>query len=719
MNVMESSFLENKALPRTGAIALAHYGGGILHDVDNRLEEVFEVIISNSQFYRNTAQIAGGGIYLSGGMMTITGSTFSENNGGGNGGGVYNILGTLTVEESTFSQNEASSHGGGIENVGTLSIFDSTFAENITGIQGGAIYNNQIGTASIFNSTISGNHSSSQGGGIYSISESPLTVLNSTITGNSAANQGGGIYSNNVTPTITNSIVAGNTANESPQIYGSFTNNTSIVQDSIEGLLDPILRDNAGPTQTHALLLGSAAIDAGDNTAAIDAGLNNDQRGDGFNRILEHTIDIGAIEFQGPFTRIHLHVVSSETSTESNGETNSLPNNLTWIDEWSGYWLEIWVSTSTTDLGILSAALNLSYNTAITTATSIEYGAAFTLNQTGTINDLTGTIEDLSAATTLTDVGDDRSVLFARIKFESTVDDAVDLDLAGQSLNPQSPGFEINHPEILLTGSVASEEVYGLSPSTQIWANPYDLNDDDVINFRDLILFASAYRSIPSESSSDYSWFADYNQSDRVGFRDLILFASNYSKSKANQSTITYAHQFPDAWNQLLTVETQHQPQTIARPVLQSTADTVLNSVVAQVSPQLSPSENKTLENIDIQVVDLAGDTLGRAVPGTIYIDVNAAGHGWFVDATPDDHNEFTFSSELTLIALPGSEAADGLDLWTVILHELGHLLGHEHEGTGVMQETLDPGVRNLSDWEEDTDSFFIELTDDSYLIEF
>ncbi len=77
--------------------------------------------------------------------------------------------------------------------------------------------------------------------------------------------------------------------------------------------------------------------------------------------------------------------------------------------------------------------------------------------------------------------------------------------------------------------------------------------------------------------------------------------------------------------------------------------------------------------------VDLEGDALGRAVPGTIYIDVNAAGYGWFIDVTPHEHNEFVTSSALSLIALPNSKADGRIDLWTVILHELGHLMGHNH----------------------------------------
>ena len=34
------------------------------------------------------------------------------------------------------------------------------------------------------------------------------------------------------------------------------------------------------------------------------------------------------------------------------------------------------------------------------------------------------------------------------------------------------------------------------------------------------------------------------------------------------------------------------------------------------------------------------------------------------------------------------------MDLLTVLMHETGHLLGRDHEATGVMQETLTAGTR-------------------------
>jgi hypothetical protein len=62
----------------------------------------------------------------------------------------------------------------------------------------------------------------------------------------------------------------------------------------VDPLLGP-LQNNGGLTETMALLPGSPAIDAGDNTDAPEW----DQRGPGYPRIVNGIIDIGAFEYQG------------------------------------------------------------------------------------------------------------------------------------------------------------------------------------------------------------------------------------------------------------------------------------------------------------------------------------------------------------------------------------------------------------------------------------
>ncbi|WP_417389767.1 Calx-beta domain-containing protein [Gimesia sp.] len=415
---------------------------------------------------------------------------------------------------------------------------------------------------------------------------------------------------------------------------------------------------------------------------------------------------------------INLRVVGSPSNTSGNDELVTLPTGRDWVGEWSTYWVEFWIDAQNpANQGILSTGLDFSYQTQYTSATEIEYGAAFTQNRSGLIDDATGTIENLYAETDASHLGASSYLLFARIKFEPLSEDQVLLDLNGKSIGPYDLGFEISSPQVILEETIPLDTVAGAYAGTEIWANPYDLNDDDQINYRDLILFVGVYNVRPSESDSDYAWFADLDKNDRVNYRDLISFVSNYGKSKLNQDVISYPANFPEAANDLLTVDTQYIAQPGAQPLQQTTVESMLHSAVEQVNPQLSAADSQKLETINIQVTDLKGDSLGRAAGNTIYIDSDAAGYGWFIDTTPATSEEFTESVDLTLIALPESSAAGRVDLLTVILHELGHLLGYDHEESGLMQESLVPGVRKLPAWENDADQFFTDLTDDLSII--
>jgi hypothetical protein len=75
-------------------------------------------------------------------------------------------------------------------------------------------------------------------------------------------------------------------------------------------------------------------------------------------------------------------------------------------------------------------------------------------------------------------------------------------------------------------------------------------------------------------------------------------------------------------------------------------------------------------ENVQVVIADLPGDLLGLASSSThtIWLDADAAGYGWFVDATPEDDREFGGE--------PDAAGADRMDALSVIFHELGHLQG-------------------------------------------
>jgi len=83
---------------------------------------------------------------------------------------------------------------------------------------------------------------------------------------------------------------------------------------------------------------------------------------------------------------------------------------------------------------------------------------------------------------------------------------------------------------------------------------------------------------------------------------------------------------------------------------------------------------------------------------GRIYIDVNGAGAGWFVDETALEDEEFGLE-RVHLAAAESSLASGRIDLLTVLARELTHLAGKvDHDVDGVMAPTLGEGIRRTLD---------------------
>ncbi|QSA97859.1 OmpA family protein [Methylococcus sp. EFPC2] len=107
------------------------------------------------------------------------------------------------------------------------------------------------------------------------------------------------------------------------------------------------------------------------------------------------------------------------------------------------------------------------------------------------------------------------------------------------------------------------------------------------------------------------------------------------------------------------------------------------------------------LRSVDFQIGDLGGPTLARTDGNIIWVDDNAAGWGWFIDSSPRLNEEFLRPvGRNALAATPGSQAYGGMDLLTVLGHEIGHVLGFAHTPTDrtaeLMDETLAAGEREF-----------------------
>jgi fibro-slime domain-containing protein/RHS repeat-associated protein len=318
-------------------------GGGIYVAGNLTLDSV--------QMKGNSASQSGGAVSVVGGAsgdgtLHALNSVFEGNHSSDYGGAIFvrtfdigAAFSTLTLEKTRIVGNTAAGYGGGIYTFGNfVTVQDSEVSDNTAGGAGGGIYVRRYSaddTFSIANSTISGNKltiSTSQGGGLYSYvrneyGPNPIQILNTTISDNRAAD-GGGVFiteSQAPLPLVKNSIIAGNKdlasasaddvsgtsldPNSSYNLIGSggsggLTHNPNAGNHNYI-LGSPGAATSAGlapldfyggPTKTHALLPGSVAIDAGEDSL-VPAGIQYDQRGEDFNRINRGHVDIGAFEY--------------------------------------------------------------------------------------------------------------------------------------------------------------------------------------------------------------------------------------------------------------------------------------------------------------------------------------------------------------------------------------------------------------------------------------
>ncbi|MCA9071729.1 MAG: hypothetical protein KDA84_22535, partial [Planctomycetaceae bacterium] len=145
----------------------------------------------------------------------------------------------------------------------------------------------------------------------------------------------------------------------------------------------------------------------------------------------------------------------------------------------------------------------------------------------------------------------------------------------------------------------------------------------------------------------------------------------------------------------------------------QADLDTTVSAAVTRLQQAgLNTSSVTQLANTPIIIGNLAPGLLGLATDAGILIDADAAGVGWFIDSTPLQDEEF---QTLTSRGLGATSplALGRVDLLTVVLHELGHILGfgdlaEDHDSANLMTESLAPNLRRLPD-EESLDALFTQ----------
>ena len=140
-------------------------------------------------------------------------------------------------------------------------------------------------------------------------------------------------------------------------------------------------------------------------------------------------------------------------------------------------------------------------------------------------------------------------------------------------------------------------------------------------------------------------------------------------------------------------------------PLTETQMAFVANAAMQQWSATIAPDQRELLNSLSfVLVTNLPGDAVAWSIgDGNVLVDMNAAGRGWFVDATPKGSSEFQTSGD-SLIAATGSSAFGRMDLLSAVIHEIGHVIGYEHADSGSMEAALPVGERRqLIDWSSDS----------------
>jgi hypothetical protein len=230
--------------------------------------------VASSRFTGNAATWGGGVFVVNGGTAVANDTTFRNNNAF-IGGAIASYGGNVTVSGSTMSGATQGGYGGGVHSEGagaTLGLLNSTISGNAVSVSGGGVMNQLGSTAQLWDVSVLFNTADSDGdfvgagGGVYNAADSSLTLANSLVAGNTVSasptlDDCWGTISTNGT-----NLFSGLPNCTIPGSWGTINN---------LALIDPVLQNNGGPTETHALLPGSNAIGSG----SLNWCLVVDQRG--------------------------------------------------------------------------------------------------------------------------------------------------------------------------------------------------------------------------------------------------------------------------------------------------------------------------------------------------------------------------------------------------------------------------------------------------------
>ena len=230
----------------TQPVTLQGPGAGSLAIDGNKSSRIFEASASSGTVTLNNLTLQNGYLYNdygaglendgNGAALVLTGCTISGcfNDYSGIGGGLYSSGGLMTLTGCLFTGNVAGA-GGGVEadgSSGRATVTGCVFTGNSAGAGGG--YYNSRGQSTLTNCVFTGNSASAYSGGFFS-NTATSTLTGCSFTGNTGGSYGGALGSLNSTTTLTDDIFYGNSASSSPEIWLSSGATATVTYCDVQG----------------------------------------------------------------------------------------------------------------------------------------------------------------------------------------------------------------------------------------------------------------------------------------------------------------------------------------------------------------------------------------------------------------------------------------------------------------------------------------------------
>lgn len=373
--------------------------------------------------------------------------------------------------------------------------------------------------------------------------------------------------------------------------------------------------------------------------------------------------------------------LSAQQPTEQTQQ--NLPKSETWIHEWQSHYVNMYANTQ--DATIIDGRIyyELNYDSQYFTAT--DFIASDALENSGFVLRegkvyVTGVVNNLDASNGF--------ILLGSVKFEALEDNNVAADTVG------SVDMGLSLSNIILNDADGNQIEVNTQTvvDTQLLAVVYDADDSGAIDLNDFTYFAMNFDVNTVVSNNTLAWAMDFDKSGKVDLNDFTAFAVNFGASRENGQAV----QFPEGFEQQyigtkLEGDGDAQLSELVEKAVQEW-ETKLG-IELNVSIQLKVTDFSDAKLGESYIVSLSGK--GTPEIGTITLDANAAGLNWSINT---------------------ADVADGqYDLYTVILHEVGHLLGytdqysafdaiargdaaivgsHTTDSSDLMYETINPGER-------------------------